>query len=508
MRFIKAETLRVNDAMMGVELKISGRELMERAGAAVARWAARLCRARGGRDILIAAGRGQNAGDAFVAARHLCLAGFNVNLRMVAPPEALKGDARAAHDDLPEYLPRKVCQSADSWRGMNFATTPAPTVVIDGLLGIGAKSVPDPIFTAAIRYVNAFSRHALILSIDIPSGMAADTGETPGACVLADVTLALAAPKVGFLNEACHPWLGHVAVADIGVPRDWQTSDEVSTFSCAPGLSHLLPPRRYDAHKGMFGRVLVIAGTRDTVGAGILAARSALLAGAGTVSFAGSIANRDACLAHCPEIINEALDATLRLEKFQAVVIGPGLGINEAMRRQVLHVLESPCPVVLDADALALLPADLPKPERIVITPHPGEAARLLGTGIPDVQKNRIQTAHTLAERMKCAAVLKGAGSIITRPGGARELNLTGNPGMAAPGAGDVLAGITGALLARGLAPFDAARLATWLHGTAGDFAAWKTGQESLAATDITNALPEAFSILRAEGAHIPAEQP
>ena len=382
-------------------------------------------------------------------------------------------------------------------------------MVVDGLLGIGAKDAPDAIFTAAIRFVNALSRHALILSVDVPSGMSADTGETPGACVLADVTLALAAPKLGFTNESAHPWLGHVAVADIGIPREWQNSNHPATFVCAPDLSDLLPARRYDAHKGMFGRVLVIGGSRDTAGASILASRAALLAGAGVVTYAGSVVTRDACLAHHPEIITEPLDSTLKLDKYQTIVVGPGLGVSESARRLVAHVLEvAPSPLVLDADALNVLPAELPRAERIVITPHPGEAARLLGQSIQYVVKNRVEAVQTLADRFGCVAVLKGAGTLVARPGGVRALNLTGNPGMAVAGAGDVLAGITGAMLGRGLEPYDAARLAVWLHSVAGDCLAWKIGQECLVAGEIPSALPEAFSILRAEGAHVPGDGP
>jgi NAD(P)H-hydrate epimerase len=426
---------------------------------------------------------------------------------MVCDPEALKGDARHAFDDMPETIPREVWKTAHAWQGGSptaLSATPAPCVVVDGLLGIGAKDAPDAIFTAAIRFVNSLSRHALVLSVDVPSGMIADTGETPGACVLADLTLAISAPKLGFVNEAAHPWLGHVAVADIGVPREWQAPPgETSTLACAPGLSGLFAARRYDAHKGMFGRVLVIGGTRDTAGASILAARAALLAGAGVVTFAGSLANRDACLAHYPEIITAPLDGTLQVDKFQSIVIGPGMGATESTRRLVAHMLEmAPCPLVLDADALNVLPAELPRPGRIVITPHPGEAARLLGQSIQHIVKYRTASATMLVNRLGCVSVLKGAGTLIAEPGGGFEINLTGNPGMAAAGSGDVLAGITGALLARGIPPFGAARLAVWLHGTAGDFTAWKTGQESLAAGDIPAALPEAFSILRAEGAH------
>ncbi len=505
MRFLSADTLRANDARMTDECHVYGRELMERAGAALARWAERLCKLRGGNNVLLVAGRGQNGGDIFVAARHLCHNGFRVTVRMICQPAELKGDASAAWSEMGD-VSCAVWDESRAWHGMGLATTPAPCVVVDGLLGTGAKDAPNELFSAAIDFVNAQSCHALVLAADVPSGMIADSGETPGACVRADVTLAFAAPKRGFINDVARPWLGHVAVADIGIPPPWQVErgleEDDLVLNAAPSLSPLLPRRRFDAHKGSFGSLLVIGGSNAYVGAPILAAHAALAAGAGLVTLSAPVAALDACHARLPEVIAAAPGERLAFDKFSAIVIGPGLGATDATRDRVARVLAlTQCPVVLDADALnVLVGVELVRPERLILTPHPGEASRLLDMTTAEIARNRPSAARVLASRHDCAAVLKGAGSLVARADGALALNLTGNPGMATAGSGDVLAGVAGAMLCHGLNPWHAARLATWLHGAAGDCAAWRIGEEGVTAGAIVEHLPEAFCLLRSEG--------
>ncbi|MCL1888457.1 MAG: NAD(P)H-hydrate dehydratase, partial [Kiritimatiellaeota bacterium] len=393
----------------------------------------------------------------------------------------------------------------EAWRGMGLASTPAPDVVVDGLLGTGTQGPPDALFTAAIGFVNTLGRHALVLSVDVPSGMGANGGETSGACVRADVTLAVSAPKKGFLKDLARPLLGHVAVADIGIPLEWQDSDAATRMAAAPVLSALLPPRDFDAHKGNFGHVLVLGGSEEYTGAPVLTARAALAAGAGKVTLAAPAGSRASCAAAHPEIILLPMDAEIPWDKFQALVLGPGIGATDtgySLASRVIRAAPEKLPMVVDADALRVLYGmHFPHPSRVVMTPHAGEAAPLLGQTASQVNKKRAAAVNTLATKFKCTTVLKGAGTLVAQPNAMLSLNMTGNPGMAVAGSGDMLAGIVGALLARGLAQRDAARLAAWLHGAAGDFAAWRRGQEGMTTSDIISALPDAFSLLRREGA-------
>ncbi len=505
------------------ERGIPGLTLMNRAGAAVARVAARLAAVRGEWRVLLVAGRGNNGGDAFAAARCLHEDGLRVAVHMTCAPEILRGDARAAWAQMQQAgVAFHVRADEQAWQAAGEAALPRSGVIVDGLLGTGSEGAPRGVVAAAIRWIEQARRGCVVVAIDLPSGLNADSGEPADPVVRADVTVCLAAPKCGFASPQALEFLGHVEVMDIGLPADLlpatdpgQPSPEAAPLRSigAPVLAHLLPPRRRDAHKGSFGQVLVIGGSHGLGGAPALAAMGAIRAGAGLVSAAVPqdslailAALAPAAMAHRIALRQGAMTpATLAAgirapSGFDVVLAGPGMSPGAGTARIVDDLLQGPARrLVLDADALNVLAGCAERLRRtanapsVIITPHPGEAARLLGLAVAAVQADRVQAARLLAARSGAVVVLKGAGTLVVSPEGAVHLNLTGNPGMATGGAGDVLGGMIAGLWAQGLAPLDAARLAVYLHGTAGDLAAWQAGEPSLAAEDLGRALGPAF---------------
>jgi NAD(P)H-hydrate epimerase len=354
------------------------------------------------------------------------------------------------------------------------------------------------------------SAGSLVISIDVPSGMNSDTGEAPGGAVVADITATMGLPKTGLLTPAALEYVGNVEVVDIGIP--WELVEEIECdweLIAPQDLRGFMPRRPRAAHKGDYGHVLAVAGAPGYAGAAAMAARAAVRSGAGLVSVLtpASVASVVAGLA--PEamvhagacdaqgcLAANALDEWGReLSDFDAVLAGPGLTAGAATRAVLEALLEkSAGPLVVDADALNVCAGD---PEvlasrkiPIVITPHPGELARLLSCSPPDVQHDRAGMARRAAEATGATVVLKGAGTLVTENGRRMHINLSGNPGMAAGGTGDVLSGLLAGLLAQRIAPFDAARMAVHVHGRAGDNAAWRASQAGLAATDLIEEIP------------------
>jgi NAD(P)H-hydrate epimerase len=350
--------------------------------------------------------------------------------------------------------------------------------------------------------------------------MNGDTGETPGAAVHADVTVTFARPKRCVLNDAQAWRVGHLTVADIGIPDelcDRDTADEPCRLIALPTLARTFAPRAWDAHKGSCGHLCVIGGSEGLAHAPVLAALGALRSGAGLVTLALPAVGAAAAAAWTPEAMahllptaNGVISKTSLAEwgggftRFDGVVAGPGLGTSAEARDVVAHLLDTvPHRLVLDADALTLLAAlqaegawqPRERQER-VLTPHPGEAARLLGITAAEVQADRLGAVQRLAERYQATVVLKGAGTLVCTPGGTPRLNRTGNPGMACGGMGDVLTGMVGALWVQGLHAEAAAATAVWAHGTAGDEAVWAEGQTALSATALAHRLGAVYRLL------------
>ena len=443
-----------------IESRHSGQPLMERAGLATAQLARQLA-AGNGKPVLIFAGPGNNGGDAFVAARYLRQWFFAVTVVFAGDAAQLPADAAAAHA---QWL------AAGGATSSNPPQTGSCSLVIDGLLGIGITRDVAGHYAQWIGIING--TRAPVLAIDIPSGLNADSGKIHGACVRATHTITFIGAKPGLLTLDGPDYCGEIVVDDLELGNDPQT---------APGTvlgaaMHALAPRLRNTHKGSHGSVGIIGGDSGMVGAALLAARAALKLGAGRV-YVGLLARDTPLLdAAQPELMLRTAGEVLKLDHLSCLAIGPGLGQAPDAAFYLQCALGSRLPLVIDADAFNTIAASdkikLIVKQRVtptILTPHPAEAARLLGCTTHEVQADRISAATTLAAQFNAHIVLKGAGSVCASPGQPWRINLSGNPGMASAGMGDVLTGIIAALLAQGTDAQRAMDTAVWLHGAAAD---------------------------------------
>jgi NAD(P)H-hydrate epimerase len=523
MKFLTVDQMRAADKAAIAELKIPELVLMNRAGTALARVVETVAATRGSKRVLLIAGHGNNGGDACVAARCLFEDGYLVQVIMTCVPATLKGASREAWDGMRTAgVPYVVLASPESWEedvDVFSGIVLRDGVIVDGVLGTGCKGAPTGSAERAICWMNAMRPHALIVSADLPSGMDGDTGEAAGPVVHADVTVTFARPKRCFLNARQAPTVGHLIVADIGIPDeicDRSVTEQTCHLIAKPELAAWLGTRSWEAHKGTFGHLCVVGGAEGFAHAPVLAAMGALKSGVGLLTLAVPPASACAAGAQVPEAMvhvlrspggdlsAEALAAWGRdLNGFDAVVAGPGMTQTDGARGAVAYLLEHvQGKLVLDADglnALALLKASGWAPRdglSLILTPHPGEAARLLGVSVGDIMADRARAVRQLADAYQAVVVLKGAGTLVCEPGGVPWLNRTGNPGMASGGTGDVLAGMIGALWARGLGALQAAAISVWAHGAAGDLAALAVSETSLSATSLTAFLGKTFQVL------------
>ncbi len=474
-------------------------ELMERAGAAVAETCARLLRKRAADSVLLFAGKGNNGGDAIVAARHLAKAGYHPTLVLLCRREELQGDPLSHFQRLVGSV--HVFETPGVKQMQKIAAEVQPMVVVDGLLGTGLTGAVREPYISAINFMNDLRR--TVVAIDVPSGLDSDTGKVHGVCVRADVTVTMGLPKIGLLQPVAADYVGRIEVADIGFPREFV--DEIKTdveLISGGDLKSSLPPRRRSAHKGDFGHLLVVAGSEGYTGAPVLCAHAAARSGVGLVTLAVPRTIYPIVAANCPpEIMPRPFDGVPDATGFDAIAIGPGLGQGTETQKMVAELIgRSTGPLVLDADALNVLARNLSMLKAVrapvVVTPHPGEMGRLVGKSAKEVQANRWEAARRFARKHGVVMVLKGAGTVVTDKSGKLWINSTGNPGMAKGGMGDVLTGMIGAFLAQGLSPLDAARAAVFLHGSAGDIARECHGEQAMLAGDLISGLGAAFAAL------------
>ena len=523
MHFLTVEQMRAADQAAITDRRIAEKVLMSRAGTALARVVEKVAFLRGVKSVVVIAGHGNNGGDACVAARCLYEDGFHVQVLMTCVPASLKGTAREAWDEMrTKGVPYLVLAAADSWTedtDVFSGTLLRHGIIVDGVLGTGCKGAPTGAAEKAILWMNRMRPHTLVVSADLPSGMNGDTGEAGGAMVQADVTVTFARPKRCFLNQSQAERVGHLLVAGIGIPDeicDRRVADAPCQLIALPEVMRSFSVRAWQSHKGTFGHLCVVGGAAGYCHAPVLVALGALKSGVGLLTLAVPSQSGWAAAAHVPEamlaVLNtpqgdlsaEALSAWGRdLNGFDVIVAGPGLTQSVRARGVVAHLLATYSgKLVLDADglnALAVLRTEGWQPrdgQRLVLTPHPGEAARLLGMTVQEVQGDRLSAVRKLADVYGAVAILKGAGTLVCEPGGLPWLNLTGNPGMASGGMGDVLAGVFGALWAQGLGAVQAATAAVWAHGTAGDFAALSESQTSLSATSLAAQLGAVFQMI------------
>ena len=460
--------------------------LMRRAGAAVAKLALTLTAGKKNAAILVLAGPGNNGGDAWVAAASLKKSAQRVTVLALGDNKFDDNAASRAHT---EFKRSKgiVCRE--------FPVDETFDLIIDGLFGIGLARAPGGSFASAIARANALRNcgGTQILAIDVASGLAADTGVSLGETINADHTLTFLGFKPGLFTADGRDVSGDVHLDSLGVVAAYSSPGELLN---ADLVRTLIPVRHHQSHKGTYGNVAIIGGAEGMVGAAVLAARAALYMGPGKV-FLGVAAKDFAAFDPLnPEVMVRKADDLVNDESLTVLAIGMGLGVDKSAPRLLAAALARRLPMVLDADALNLLatttgfaaalmpdfdksstgapfqPQSPQTPRQCwtyVMTPHPGEAARLLNVSVAHLQADRVTSAIALAKRFDAIVVLKGAGTIIAVPDGRYFINTSGNPGMASGGMGDALSGMIAAFLAQGLSALDAAKLAVYLHGAAAD---------------------------------------
>ncbi len=488
--------------------------MMEEAGLAVAQEAWMLLGTLEGRSIAVLAGPGKNGGDALIAARHLADWGASVTAFLATPRE----------DDLVKEVKSRGAAVVEELEALQPVLAGAE-LVVDGLLGTGRHRpiAPSDALGRALSMLAEARRGSgapKLLAVDIPSGIDADTGAVDLLTVAPDVTVTFGLPKVGMYQAPASALLGKVQVIDIGLPKAAQEELglELLTARWARGV---LPARPEDANKGTFGKLLIVGGCSRYPGAPRLAALGAYRSGAGLVTIAcpepivaaGSSALAEATWLPLPaadggELLGEAT-LSLRQEwrRFEAAIIGPGLsdtGETRALTWAALPDAGSDLPrgLVVDADALNAI-AQMPDaadriPSNAILTPHPGEMARLMGSTVEQVQSDRLAAARGAAQRFNCIVVLKGAHTVVAGPGAEARLSPFANPLLASAGTGDVLAGIIGGLLAQGLRTFEAASVGVYLHGAAAEAARAEFGDAGMLASELAARLPSVIRELKA----------
>jgi NAD(P)H-hydrate epimerase len=511
MRILTSAQMREADRYTIEEIGLPSLVLMENAGRQVVAALESSFPDLDERRVAVLCGRGNNGGDGFVVARTLRQRGVEVSVFVVGAVAAVRGDARVNLEILGRLgLPVVEVAGEEQWE-LHSSEVRGCSLIVDALFGTGLKSPLSGFLDTVVADVNSMG--VPVVAVDLPSGMSADTQELIGPCVQASLTVTLAAPKLPLVLPPARLLAGDLVVADIGIPVDVIESLEGPRVELLTreGVRALVPPRRADAHKGDFGHVLVVAGSRGKAGAAHLAATGALRSGAGLVTVATPACSQAVVASLGAEYMTEALPDTAEgtlgagaleaIERLEAgvIVAGPGLGAGDEVRDAVRGLVErSALPLVLDADGVNAFAGEpgllfARDGRQIVITPHPGEMARLLGTSTAEVQSHRLESASNLASTHGLFVVLKGHRTIIATPDGKVFINPTGNPGMATGGTGDVLAGMIGAWLAQLRDPEAACLLGVYLHGAAGDLAADDEGQVSMTAGDLAMHLGDAF---------------
>ncbi|HKB07210.1 MAG TPA: NAD(P)H-hydrate dehydratase [Candidatus Polarisedimenticolia bacterium] len=467
------------------------------------------------RSLLLLCGKGNNGGDTFVLGRHLHNQGIPFVSLLFGRRRDVRGSAAINLRSLERLgrVPREVMGAA-GWRSAR-AHLMTCDVIVDGILGTGLSRPLGGFLASVVEDVN--QSRALVVAVDVPSGLSGDSHAIPGPCIRADHTVTFARPKVPHVLPPAEEMCGRLHLVDIGIPNEAVAAEQADLDLPRPEeLATLLPRRRSDSHKGDYGHALVVAGSRGKGGAARLAALAALRAGCGLVTAAVPQGLQAGFVSRAMEVMTEGLPETPEgtlaesgiprllslLEGKQAVAIGPGLTTHSQTRRLVRELVRrARVPVVLDADGVNAFTSDegslSGRKRPLVLTPHPGEMGRLLGTSSRDVQSRRLSLARDFARRHHCFLVLKGHRSLVATPGGLVHINPTGNPGMATGGAGDVLTGLLAGLIAQGIDVSGATRLGVYLHGLAGDLAAAEVGEAPLIARDILQHFPAALQRLK-----------
>lgn len=516
MQLATAEQIRLCDRLAIEHFGIPGRVLMENAGLGTVECMARRYAPLAGKEVAIFVGPGNNGGDGLVIARHLYQRGAKPRVWLLVPGESVRGDAAlnlSAVRELP--IPVVPVLTEAELREAEGGLVNSE-LIVDALFGTGLTREVTGHFAEAIRRINGLS--CPVVAVDVPSGLNSDSGEELGVAVRAEVTCTYGLAKPGLVTEPGRAMAGAIEVIDIGIPPEAAAQAGVA-MELLEGreVAGWLPRRRASDHKGTHGHLLLVAGSAGKTGAALLAAHGALRSGVGLVSLCVPEPLNPIFETALPEAMTVPLPASATaplvadhqvvieaLVRKQAVVLGPGIGVATNTAGLVKRLYqETALPMVVDADALNILAAEsavlgsflAPR----ILTPHPGEMARLLGVSTVAVQDDRRGSAQALAREYGVWVVLKGAGTVVVAPDGTMAINPTGNPGMASGGMGDVLAGLIGGLLCQGLSPWQAACLGVYVHGLAGDLLVKESGVPfGFLASELAMALPRAFRQLAA----------
>jgi NAD(P)H-hydrate epimerase len=509
MKFVTSETMRAIDSECINKLGIPGLKLMENAGVGTVRFVERELGSQKGKVVTVVCGKGNNGGDGFVIARELRRLGATVSVYLVGHRDDVGGDARANLDRLG---PESVVELSDGRSIAGFVEAIAKTdFIVDAVFGTGFNGVPRGLSGTVIGQMNSCGRP--VLAVDVPSGLNATTGIAEGECVNAAWTCTMGLSKRGFYIDHGRACVGKLHVVDIGVPKtaveQVGVRDNVLTMRDAAAL---LPERPFAGHKGTFGTVVIVAGSVGYTGAAALTALSALRTGAGLVYLGVPSSLNDIMETKLTEVITRPLAETAArslspeslpdirelLENAEALALGPGISRDpetQSLVRSLVAEMRVPC--VIDADGLnALTPESIGQrtdDAPVILTPHPGEMARLAGCSVREVLADREGVARATAASARATVVLKGAGSVVAAPSGELYMNPTGNSGLASGGTGDVLTGIIAAFLGQGVAATEAAALGAFVHGLAGDLAAEALGEAGMIAGDVLDHVPYAL---------------
>ena len=533
MKILTVAEMREVDRLTTERYGIPGLSLMENAGKSVADFMVSRFRRLESRRIVVLCGKGNNGGDGFVTARHLADAGVTPVVILVAAQDEMRGDAAVNCDRWQKSGGEvRVVRTSSDWQ-MAKSSINSADLIVDALLGTGVRGSVDGLLGEVIREVNGHERGRIVVAVDIPSGLPADTDDGPernagtkgsgGNIVIADYTVTFTAPKVGMFLGNASTYVGQLVVREIGSPSElvedvgkgtvrWLEPREFSEFAL---------PRKADGNKGNYGHALIVAGSVGKSGAAVMASWAALRVGAGLVTAAVPEPVLPLVATPNPEVMTEPLPATeagsislraLEYERFNGIVkgksvlgIGPGLTTQTETVQFVLTVVGKylDIPIVLDADGLNAFAghaADLRAARKMLaVTPHPGEMARLVGSDTKQIQSRRLEVAREAAAAWNAFVILKGYQTVVASPDGNAWINSTGNAGMATGGTGDVLTGMLSGLIAQHGAGASALCFGVYLHGLAGDIAYADSGEAPLMATDLIRSIPRAYQKFFAE---------
>lgn len=503
MKCLYAQEMRSADEA-AIALGIPAVVLMENAGRAVSEEIRKRWPRPSVERVIVLAGKGNNGGDGFVCARHLWNAGYDVSVYLLGRTSDVADHARINLDIIINMgVPITVVLDEGDLEAIKHAIAARRSYLcVDALFGTGLSKEVQGLYRQVIECLN--DSPMPVVAVDIPSGLDADTGFPLGLAVRATLTVTFAYPKVGCVLASGMAYVGELVVADISIPKAVEQASWKVTLLQDTVLGNL-PVRPPEAHKGDFGRVVLLAGSPGYTGAACLAAQAALRSGAGLVTL-GIPADLNPIMEvklteamtrplgekGMPHFHPAMLDAALHLsEGADALILGPGIGTAPATADFVQGIIcGGTCPIVLDADALNIIaPTDIRLARPAVMTPHPGEMARLLSLPVEEIERNRIGAARQAAEAYDAVVILKGFRTVIASPDGSVAVNPTGSNSMASGGMGDILAGIIGTFLAQGLPPFTAATLSAYLHGLASDRVS-RTKARGQIASDLLEEIP------------------